>query len=157
MSTKEVFTSGVDLKGSGSGDKDGWGIYFSEGSHLNAGGPVPGEQDGNTGDLAAIQEALKVILEQSADKQWVIKTNSKDAVHWITIDADKWEDNDWKNADGTPVHNQVFIEAIRGDLAEAKQKGFKVTVEHDTSSDGISRATEMSRKGANESRIREFE
>lgn len=156
MAKLEIFASGVNIKNSRSGISDGWGVFFADNSPRNAAGPVAGNQDSNTGDLVAIQEALKIILEDEDDKEWVIKTNSDEAIKTVTVLADKWEDNDFKNDDGSPVPNQVFIEAIRGDLSEAKSKGYKISFDtaDPHSSYGITRADQLARVGAHEGHVK---
>lgn len=110
----------VDGACSANGKKDaraGWGAYYGEGDPRNACGPVEGKQSNNTGELRAIVDVLRTLLDDP--RKLIIYSDSKYAIQCLGW-APGWRRKDWRTASGAPVQNVELVrEMVRLHSARA--------------------------------------
>jgi len=113
-------------------------IYYTDGSAIENPGPcggaycayengvlieeksIPiGNGTNNIGELVAIREAIKNILEKRPEKA-VIYSDSQYVIKGITEWSSNWEKNGWMTSGGSPVKNKELFEEILGLYRECK-------------------------------------
>ena len=67
---------------------------------------MQGKITNNTAELTAILECLKLL---KSELKYIIVSDSKYSINWVTVWYKKWEKNNWMTYTGKSVFNQKLI------------------------------------------------
>ncbi|GMG19068.1 unnamed protein product [Ambrosiozyma monospora] len=117
----DVYTDGACKHNQTSGQRRGGiGVFFGDDDSRNVSKPLGPDATNQIAELAAVQEALSIIIQtdlnKGSNKKYRIITDSQYAINCLTKWFQQWNDNGWVNAQGTPVSNSELIQQCLKDI-----------------------------------------